>query len=141
MSVNSILLIEDERINVMAFKRGLSRVNDLCKLIVHETAESALAYLRSEPEIPDLIILDLNLPKMNGVDFLKIIKSDNFYKRIPIVILTTSVNPQDKFDCFDLQIAGYFIKPLDYFELIESICDYWENSQLAGSYQNGDVLN
>jgi len=131
MSLGSILLIEDERINAMAFQKGLLRINAGNKLIIKETAENALNYLEGETKMPDIIMLDLNLPKMNGIDFLKIIKSNEKFKQIPVIVLTTSVNPKDKIDCFNLQVAGYFIKPIDYFELIKSIFNYWTNSEFA----------
>src|ERR1700751_4245297 len=106
MSFNSILLIEDERINAMAFQKGIDRINAKNKLVIQETAENGLNYLRNEVNMPDIIMLDLNLPKMNGIEFLKIIKSDEVFKKIPVIVLTTSVNPQDKIDCFNLQVAG-----------------------------------
>jgi CheY-like chemotaxis protein len=131
MSLHSILLIEDDRINALTFKKGLSRVNTNTELIIHETAENALQYLRNENNLPDIIVLDLNLPKMNGIEFLKIIKNENVLKEIPVIVLTTSRNPENKIDCFNLQVAGYFVKPIDYFELIESISRYWEKSEFA----------
>lgn len=131
MSLNSILLIEDDKINALTFKRGLERVNSSCKLTVLDTAEKALIYLREQQSFPNLIVLDISLPKMNGLDFLKIIKNDADLKQIPVVVLTTSINPQHKKACFDLQVTGYFLKPLDYFELINSICRYWEKSEFS----------
>jgi CheY-like chemotaxis protein len=131
MSLHSILLIEDDRINALTFKKGLSRVNTNTELIIHETAENALQYMRSKDDLPELIVLDLNLPKMNGIDFLKIIKSDNNLKAIPVIVLTTSRNPENKINCFNLQVAGYFVKPIDYFDLIESIFNYWTKSEFV----------
>ena len=131
MSLGSILLIEDEIINAMAFKKGLLKIKADVNLIIHETAEVSLSYLKKETNKPNVIVLDLNLPKMNGIDFLKIIKDDKVLKRVPVIVLTTSINPQDKIDCFNLQVAGYFIKPIDYFEMIESIYNYWKKSSFA----------
>jgi CheY-like chemotaxis protein len=132
MRLNSILLIEDDRINALTFKRGLSRVNNDIELITIETAETALTYLRDgDSTKPCLIVLDLHLPKMNGIEFLTILKSDADLKSIPVVVLTTSSNPQHKINCYNLQVAGYFIKPLDYFELIKSIFSYWGQSEFA----------
>jgi CheY-like chemotaxis protein len=131
MSLDSILLVEDDRINALTFKKGLSRVDNTTELIILETAEHALDYLRNEDSLPCIIVLDLNLPKMNGIQFLTIIKNDAFLKGIPVVVLTTSLNPQDKIACFNLQVAGYFVKPLDYFELIEHIFNYWKKSEFT----------
>ncbi|MGZ3903494.1 MAG: response regulator [Bacteroidia bacterium] len=131
MSLKKILLIEDERINAMAFQKGLSRVSVSTELVLRETAEKAFEYLESTEDLPDIIILDLNLPRMNGVEFLKLVKLHEKFKKIPVIILTTSVNPKDKTDCFELQAAGYFIKPLDYFDLIRSVFEYWTNSEFV----------
>ena len=131
MSLDSILLIEDDRINALAFKKGLSRISNDIELITLETAENALQYLRNRNNTPCIIVLDLNLPKMNGIEFLTIVKKDSSLKAIPVIVLTTSTNPQDKINCYNLQVAGYFVKPLDYFELIESIFNYWKKSEFT----------
>ncbi|HXD94434.1 MAG TPA: response regulator [Bacteroidia bacterium] len=131
MSLDSILLIEDDKINALTFKKGLSRVNNEIELIILETAENALQYLRNGNNKPCIIVLDLNLPKMNGIEFLSIVKKDNSLKGIPVIVLTTSINPQDKINCYNLQVAGYFVKPLDYFELIESVFNYWRKSEFV----------
>jgi CheY-like chemotaxis protein len=129
MSLDSILLIEDDKINALTFKKGLGRVNNEIELIILETAENALQYLRNGNNKPCIIVLDLNLPKMNGIEFLSIVKKDASLKGIPVIVLTTSINPQDKINCYNLQVAGYFVKPLDYFELIESVFNYWRKSE------------
>jgi CheY-like chemotaxis protein len=129
MALGSILLIEDERINALAFQKVLASLNFDNKLTIHPTAEEGLNYLRNQSDLPDIIILDLNLPKMNGIDFLKIVKQDPVFKKIPVIVLTTSTHPQDKTDCFNLQVAGYFVKPIDYSELVRSILSYWEKSE------------
>lgn len=131
MSLDSILLIEDDKINALTFKKGLGRVNNNIELIILETAENALHYLRNADNKPCIIVLDLHLPKMNGIEFLSIIKNDISLKGIPVIVLTTSMNPQDKINCFNLQVAGYFVKPLDYFELIESVFNYWKKSEFV----------
>jgi len=133
MSLDSILLVEDDKINALTFKKGLSRVSNDIELIIIETAENALEFLRKEDNLPSIIVLDLNLPKMNGIEFLAIIKKDTSLKSIPVIVLTTSANPLNKIDCFNLQVAGYFVKPLDYFELIESIFGYWKKSEFVHS--------
>jgi CheY-like chemotaxis protein len=131
MGLDSILLIEDDKINALTLKKGLSRVNNNIELIILETAENALQYLRNGNSTPCIIVLDLNLPKMNGIEFLSIVKKDTSLKGIPVIVLTTSINPQDKINCYNLQVAGYFVKPLDYFELIESIFNYWRKSEFV----------
>jgi CheY-like chemotaxis protein len=133
MKLKNIFLVEDDKINALAFKKGLTKLTSDNHLIVLETAEEALELLRGPENNPNIIILDLNLPGMSGVDFLKIIKKDPVMKKIPVIVLTTSMNPQDKVNCFELQVAGYFVKPIDYFELIRSVYFYWSNSEFPES--------
>jgi CheY-like chemotaxis protein len=93
-----------------------------------------LEYLRDEKnEKPCIILLDLNMPRMNGIEFLKIAKQDELLKMIPVVILTTSKEDRDKVESFKLSIAGYMIKPVDYqqfVEVIKTINIYWTLSEL-----------
>ncbi len=132
MTINSILLIEDERINVLAVQKGLGKLDKENKLVAVDSAEKALDYLtESKNEMPQVILLDLNLPKMNGIGFLKVIKEHPELKKIPVIVLTTSESKQDRTTCFNLQVAGYFVKPIDYFELIRSIWGYWTKSEFA----------
>ena len=98
--------------------------------------EEGLEYLRDpEREQPGIILLDLNMPRMNGIEFLQVVKKDERLKRIPVVVLTTSVEEQDKAETFNLGIAGYMIKPVDYrqfVEVVKTIHLYWTLSELPG---------
>lgn len=131
--VLSILLIEDDRIEVMKLNRVLSK-NDLKhQLIEAKNGEEALKVLQDKSNLPDIILLDLNMPKINGIEFLKILKKDSFLKYIPTVILTTSNNHNDVKECYEIGIAGYVLKPLKYEEYVqkmESLLDYWSINQL-----------
>ncbi|MCK5515650.1 MAG: response regulator, partial [Desulfobulbaceae bacterium] len=93
-----------------------------------------LAFLKNpENEKPGIILLDLNMPKMNGIEFLRIAKSDDDLKKIPVVVLTTSKEEQDKVSSFNLGVAGYMIKPVDYLkfvEVVKTIDLYWTLSEL-----------
>ena len=83
--------------------------------------------------MPCIILLDLNTPRMNGIEFLKIIKNDKKYKKIPVIVLTTSREERDKVDSFELGVAGYMVKPVDYLqfvEVIKTIHLYWTLSEL-----------
>ncbi len=85
-------------------------------------------------EHPGIILLDLNTPRMNGIEFLRIVKQDPNLKRIPVVVLTTSKEEQDKLDSFSLGVAGYMIKPVDYLQFVEvmrTINLYWTLSELS----------
>ena len=95
--------------------------------------EEALQKLQYKDNLPDIILLDLNMPKINGVDFLKILKSDENLKYIPIIIVTTSSNQRDLLECYKIGIAGYVSKPLKYEEYvskIDKLLAYWSINEL-----------
>ena len=133
-STKPILLVEDDRIDAMTLKRALKDLKVTNDLVHTTNGEEALEYLRNqENEKPCVIILDLNMPKMNGVEFLKIAKADEDLRRLPVVILTTSKDEWDRFQVFDLSAAGYIVKPADYKSFLEAIRTvqlYWTLSQL-----------
>jgi CheY-like chemotaxis protein len=121
-----ILLVEDDRIEILKFKRSISNIVDDYDLSLSNNGKEA--FFEIDKEIPDLIILDLNMPDINGIEFLTILKNDDELKHIPIIILTTSNNDRDISECYRLGIAGYVLKPLkydDYESKIKSILRYW----------------
>ncbi|MEK7250927.1 MAG: response regulator [Bacteroidota bacterium] len=130
----SILLVEDDVVDAMTVKRALKDLNVTNKLMVKGNGEEALAFLRDENnEKPCIIILDLNMPKMNGIELLRALKQDEQLRRIPAVVLTTSKGEQDRFETFDLSVAGYMIKPVEYpqfVEVVRNINLYWTLSEL-----------
>jgi CheY-like chemotaxis protein len=132
----TILLVEDDIVDQMTVKRALKDINVTNPLRITNNGEEALEYLSNEKnELPGIILLDLNMPRMNGIEFLKIAKTDNRIKRIPVVVLTTSKEEQDRVNTFDLGIAGYMIKPVDYpqfVEVIKTINLYWMLSESSG---------
>ncbi len=129
-----ILLAEDDKVDAMTVKRALRDLKVTNPLIVVENGEDALEYLRDPNKAkPGIILLDLNMPKMNGIEFLEIAKKDDKIKRIPVVVLTTSKEDQDKIESFNLGVAGYMIKPVDYLQFVEvvkTIHLYWTLSEL-----------
>ncbi len=130
-----ILLTEDDKVDAMTVKRALKELKVTNPLIIVENGEEALEYLKDvSNEQPGIILLDLNMPKMNGIEFLEIAKKDNKLKKIPVVVLTTSKEEQDKIESFNLGVAGYMIKPVDYLQFVEvvkTIHLYWTLSELA----------
>jgi CheY-like chemotaxis protein len=129
-----ILLVEDDRVDAMTVKRALRDIQFDDALYHVENGEEALAFLRdpNKPR-PAIILLDLNMPRMNGVEFLRIAKEDAKLRQIPVIILTTSVEDQDRISSFDLSVAGYMVKPVDYAQFVEimrTVNDYWEKSEL-----------
>lgn len=130
----NILLIEDDAIEVMKFHRVLKTMELNHKVIEAGNGEEALAILREQEIIPDIIILDLNMPRLNGLEFLAILKEDQILKYIPSIILTTSNNHRDVLECYRIGIAGYLLKPLKYEEYVERIkklLEYWSTNELA----------
>jgi len=129
----NILLIEDDAIEVMKFNRVLSTLKMNHKIIEANNGEEALLILKVKDIIPDIIILDLNMPKINGIDFLKILKQDEFLRYIPAIILSTSNNHKDLLECYKIGIAGYVLKPLkyeDYVDRIKKTLEYWSSNEL-----------
>ncbi len=130
----NILLIEDDAIEVMKFNRVIKTLSYNHKIIEAHNGEEALEILKIKEIIPDIILLDLNMPKLNGLEFLKILKSDATLKYIPSIILTTSGNQKDLLECYKTGIAGYVLKPLkyeDYTERIKKLLDYWSINELT----------
>jgi len=129
----NILLIEDDAIEVMKFNRVLSTLKMNHKIIEANNGEEALEILKVKDIIPDIIILDLNMPKINGIEFLQILKKDEFLRYIPAIILTTSNNHKDLLECYKIGIAGYVLKPLkydDYVDKIKKTLEYWSSNEL-----------
>jgi CheY-like chemotaxis protein len=129
-----ILLVEDDAVDVMSVRRALRELSSANPLGVASNGEEALTYLRNtEHAIPGIILLDLNMPRMNGIDFLKVLKTDQRLRRIPVVVLTTSREKQDRMESFNLGAAGYMVKPLDYpgfVEVMRTIQNYWNMSEM-----------
>jgi CheY-like chemotaxis protein len=134
-----ILLIEDDDVDVMTVNRALRDSEVTNQLVSMGDGEEAIEYLRDEStERPGIILLDLNMPKMDGTEFLKTVKADNTLKKIPVVILTTSNSDRDVIESFELGAAGYMVKSVDYekfVETIRAIDQYWTLSKLPS---NGD---
>lgn len=129
-----ILLVEDDQVDTMTVRRALKELRVTNRLEHVENGEEALAYLRDRAkDRPCIILLDLNMPLMSGTEFLQIVKHDPELRRIPVIALTTSGERRDKMESFNLGVAGYMRKPVDYgqfVEMIRSIDAYWTVSEL-----------
>jgi CheY-like chemotaxis protein len=130
----AILLVEDDIVDVMSVKRALRDLQVPNPLYQVENGEEALEWLKDKKNPkPSIILLDLNMPRMNGHEFLAVLKKDETLRRIPVIVLTTSRSEPDKVHSFDLGVAGYMIKPLDYEQFVEvmkTIRHYWSISEL-----------
>jgi CheY-like chemotaxis protein len=129
-----ILIVEDDIVDAMTVNRSLKELQVANRVDVIENGEDALAFLQDpQQEAPCIILLDLKMPKMNGVEFLQIIKHDATLRRIPVVVLTTSRDEHDKIRCFELGVAGYLVKPVDYQHFVEMLgvfTQYWSWSEM-----------
>lgn len=130
----AILLVEDDQVDIMTILRALKEIHVSNPVVSMENGEAALEWLsRPDSELPCIILLDLNMPIMNGIEFLRLVKHDERLRRIPVVVLTTSEEQEDKVRSFDLGVAGYMAKPVDYrrfVEIIRSIDMYWTLSEM-----------
>jgi len=133
-SSKPILLVEDDSVDAVAVGRALRDQGVPNGLIRARDARDALKYLQDAgSERPCLILLDLNMPGTSGLEFLKNIKADTNLKKMPVVVLTTSQARQDINESFNLGVAGYMTKPIDYkkfAEALETINRYWTLSEL-----------
>jgi len=133
MHTLNILLIEDDMIEVMKLNRAKSSLQLNHNIAEANNGEDALKLLEQKDNLPDIILLDLNMPKINGIEFLKILKADDRLKYIPTIILTTSNNQRDLLECYKVGVAGYILKPLKYEEYvskIEKLLAYWSINEL-----------
>ncbi|HWQ66871.1 MAG TPA: response regulator [Methanospirillum sp.] len=133
MNIRTILLVDDDIVDVMTVKRALKDLKSSDKVDVAHNGEEALEYLqKSHGDPPGYILLDLNMPRMNGLEFLALIKQDPDLRRIPVVVLTTSMADTDRRAAFDLGVSGYVVKPVDYSHFVgvmQTIQDYWKISE------------
>jgi len=130
-----ILLVEDDDVDVMTMRRALKDLRVTNPLYVAGDGEAGVALLRdvAKPR-PCVILLDLNMPRMNGIEFLRLVKADQKLRSIPVIVLTTSREESDRVETFQLSVAGYMIKPADYLQFVEvvrTIDLYWTLSELA----------
>ncbi len=133
-----ILLVEDDEVDAMTVRRAFKELKVTNPLIQRNNGEAAIEYLRgcSHDATPCLIMLDLNMPVMNGIEFLQFVKQHPIWRRIPAVVLTTSEEEQDKIASFDLSVAGYMTKPVDYRRFVEAmrtIDAYWTLSEIPSA--------
>lgn len=130
----NILLVEDDEVDVMNVKRAFKKNNVTNPLFVCNNGLEALNFLRGErdssiTEIPKIILLDLNMPKMGGIEFLREIRKDEKLKNISVFVMTTSNEDKDKVDAYNLNVAGYILKPLSmerFIEAVSTLNNYWK---------------
>ena len=138
-----ILLVEDDEVDIQAVKRAFKQHRVANALHVARDGEQALAYLRREGEYagaeeaprPSLILLDLRMPRMDGQELLRIIKSDDDLRIIPVVVFTSSREEADVMNSYENGASSYLVKPVTFEKLLEAIKTfdlYWTLSELPG---------
>lgn len=111
-----ILLVEDDELDTISVQRSLKKLESEYELYTAYNGIEALDMLKNEERaiVPDVILLDLNMPKMNGIEFLKTLRSDENLKNIKVFVMTTSSESTDRDRAEALGISGFIIKPLNY---------------------------
>jgi chemotaxis family two-component system response regulator Rcp1 len=129
VSARSILLVEDNAGDVRLTREALREADVSAELTAVPDGEQALAFLRGErANRPDLVLLDLNLPKKNGLEVLEEVKADPELRGIPVIMLTTSSSSRDIAACYDRGVNCYVVKPLDlddFTRLVQAINSFW----------------
>lgn len=131
----NVLLVEDDEVDVMTVKRAFQQNHISNPLFVAGDGVEALEKLRGE-ELPKgrrIVLLDLNMPRMNGIEFLRELRKDPALATTPVVVLTTSNDDQDKVEAYNLNVAGYLVKPVtfgNFCELMVALNKYWSLVEL-----------
>ncbi|WP_149241993.1 response regulator [Dyadobacter sp. 32] len=127
----TILLVEDDEVDIMNVKRAFKKNNISNPLLVAHNGLEALEILRSnavDAPKPKIVLLDLNMPKMGGIEFLKEIRQDPELSTLSVFVMTTSNEDGDKIDAFNLNVAGYILKPLSmdrFIAAVSTLNSYW----------------
>lgn len=125
-----IMLIEDDEVDVLTVRRALQQTRITNPLYTASDGEDALEKLRSG-EVPLdrlLLLLDLNMPRMSGIEMLQSLRKDPDLKHLPVVVLTTSDDERDKIEAYNLNVAGFIVKPVtfaDFAEAMATLGRYW----------------
>ncbi|HEY9727634.1 MAG TPA: response regulator [Chroococcales cyanobacterium] len=135
----SFLLIDDDEVDVMTVKRAFKKNNITSPLYTASNGIEALAMLRGKdmpkllPGHRRLILLDLNMPKMGGIEFLRELRADPELRALPVIVLTTSNEDKDKVEAYNLNVAGYIIKPVTFSKFVEAVATlnkYWTLNEM-----------
>lgn len=131
----NVLLVEDDEVDVMNVQRAFKRNRIDNPLYIANNGLDALSMLRGSgsqaPSVPGhrrLVLLDINMPKMNGLEFLQELRQDSSLRSTPVVVLTTSDADQDRLEAYRLNVAGYILKPVTFAifsEVMASLNQYW----------------
>lgn len=126
----NILLVDDDEVDVMTVRRAFAKANIANQLYVATNGIEALELLRRDGVPPSrrLVLLDLNMPRMNGIEFLREVRSDPSLQSLTVVVLTTSNEDRDRVEAYQLNVAGYLIKPVtfqSFADVMATLNKYW----------------
>jgi CheY-like chemotaxis protein len=126
----NILLVDDDEVDVMTVKRAFTKANIANQLFVATNGIEALEMLRADgiPASRRLVLLDLNMPRMNGIEFLREVRGDPALQALTVVVLTTSNEDRDRVDAYQLNVAGYLLKPVTFAafaDVMATLNKYW----------------
>lgn len=131
-----VLVLEDDKIAQLGIRKILGNLPFSLDLVLLENGREGLDYLvQNQDDAPDMVLLDINMPIMNGHEFLEELRKNTRWQDLPVVVHTTSDNPSDLNSCRRLGVMGYFIKHIDYSQYranLENIMKYWAESKQKG---------
>ncbi len=134
MNLYNLLVVEDDEVDRMNILRAFQKSNFTNKVDVCRDGVEALEYIASLPKnTPLLILLDISMPRMNGLEFLKKLREDPEWSKTPVVILTTSEENSDLTEAYKLNVAGYLVKPIEFLDFVKIMVilgKYWSLSHL-----------
>jgi CheY-like chemotaxis protein len=134
-----ILLVDDDQVDVMNVQRAFKKNSITHQLHIAYNGIEALDLLRGTQgkekinPLPRIILTDINMPKMSGLEFLKELRSDPKLHSISVFIMTTSNDDTDKFDAYNLNVAGYIVKPISFEKFVSTVSilnSYWKLCEL-----------
>ncbi len=143
-ATKNIVLAEDNPADVELTRLAFEALSLPVKIIHKEDGQELLQYLQSASlhEI-DLLLLDLNMPKINGIEILKALYNDDLLRRLPVVVLSSSLHESDVLTCYEYGANAYVNKPLDvheFNEMIRSIANFWIGTNVGPVYETRRVL-
>ena len=131
----NILLVEDDEVDVMLVKRAFAEAHVTNPLAVVSNGIEALAFLRAPDNRADrrIVLLDLNMPRMSGLEFLHELRADEQLRHTTVIVMTTSLDEKDRVEAFNLNVSGYVVKPLTFAAFAETMATlnkYWTLMEL-----------
>jgi hypothetical protein len=145
--VINVLLVEDDEVDIMNVRRAFKKNNIVNPLYVANNGIEALEMLRGGtpdiqaiPSSRRIILLDLNMPRMGGLEFLQELRSDPDLRSTPVIVLTTSNQDRDRIEAYNLNVAGYILKPvtfINFAEVMATLNKYWTLCELPLQFNQG----